>query len=279
MQRRTRRRLSLVVLLVGYALFFWFGGCADRLLLYPDTLPESAGRAKRKLIPFEGGSLEIWTARSPGTVGTEPRAFVLTFVGNAARAEWSVSEYQADWADKPVEVWVVNHPGFGGSTGPAKLRRLGGAALAAYDALKQEAGSRPILVNGTSLGCTMALHVAANRPVAGMILRTPPPLQNMILTRYGWWNLWLIAGPVATGVPGELNALKSAPKATAPGVFVLIDTDEVVPLKYQQKVADAYGGEKQTVTNRGGTHNSALHTETLRELEAKLDWLWHRAGL
>jgi hypothetical protein len=274
-----RRRVVLALLLAGYGLFFWLGGCADRLLLYPDTAPEDVRRAKRRLIPFEGGALEIWTARSPGATGTEPRAFVLTFVGNAARAEWSVTADPVDWADKPVEIWAVNHPGFGGSTGPAKLRRLGGAALAAYDALKQEAGTRPILVNGTSLGATMALHVAANRPVAGVILRTPPPLRNMILTRYGWWNLWLLAGPVATGVPGELNALKSAPRVAAPAVFVLFDTDEVVPLKYQQKVADAYGGEKHVIVNKGGNHNSALHTETLREFEAKLDWLWHRAGL
>jgi hypothetical protein len=39
--------------------------------------------------------------------------------------------------------------------------------------------------------------VAANRPCAGLVLTNPPPLRNMILQRFGWWNLWLLATPVA----------------------------------------------------------------------------------
>src|SRR5439155_12173538 len=125
----------------------------------------------------------------------------------AGRAEWHPVEESLDWGDKPVEVWAVNHPGFGGSTGPPRLSRFGPAALAAYDALAAEATGKPIFVSGMSLGSAMALHVAANRPVAGLILRSPPPLRNLIMTRHGWWNLWILATPVALGVPAELDSL------------------------------------------------------------------------
>ena len=50
-------------------------------------------------------------------------------------------------------------------------------------------------------------HVAANRPVAAIVLQNPPPLRQLILGHYGWWNLWLIATPVALGVPSELDSL------------------------------------------------------------------------
>ena len=95
----------------------------------------------------------------------------------------------------------MNYPGFGGSTGPARLARLGPAALTAFDAVKHAAGDRPVVVFGASLGTTTALHIAAHRPVAGLILHNPPALRQIILRQFGWWNLWLLAGPLARKIP------------------------------------------------------------------------------
>ena len=272
-----KRRRMLLVLLAGYVMFTLFGGCASQLILFPSRHAEPGGGAKREMIPFGEHELEVLVARSPGAQREGPRAYYLTFTGNAGRAEWSAAPDAMDWGDKPVEVWSVQHPGFGGSTGPARLNRLAPAALAAYDALAARAQGKPIFLSGMSLGTTMALHVAANRPVAGLVLRTPPPLQNMILSRHGWWNLWLLATPVCLGVPADLNALTSAPKVTVPAVFLLMDTDSVVPLKYQQKVVNGYAGPKRVVTLKGGDHNSALSDAVHREMMEGMEWLWSLA--
>jgi pimeloyl-ACP methyl ester carboxylesterase len=272
-----RRRLVLVTLLAGYLMLWLFGGCADKLILLPNTEPAEARGAERRVVPFQGGELEVWVSRSPGARTAEPEAFVLAFTGNAGRVEWTAMSDAWEWGEHPVEVWSVNHPGIGGSTGPAKLSRLAPAALAAYDALAARAGGRPVLVSGVSLGTTMALHAAENRPVAGMVLRTPPPLQNLIMSKFGWWNLWLLATPVCAGIPSELNILRSAPKVHAPAVFLLMDTDEVVPLEYQRKVLDAYAGEKRVVTVRGGNHNSAVDGLAEQELREQGEWLWAQA--
>ena len=103
------------------------------------------------------------------------------------------------WNDRAVEIWGMNYPGFGGSAGPARLSKMGPSAVAAFDELERHAGDRPIVVYGASIGAAAALHVAASRPadIAGLILHNPPPLREMILRRFGWWNLWLLAGPVA----------------------------------------------------------------------------------
>jgi hypothetical protein len=50
----------------------------------------------------------------------------------------------------------------------------------------------------------------------------------------------------------------------------------VVPLKYQQKVADAYAGPRHVIISRGGDHNSILTPTALTELSQKLDWLWEQ---
>jgi len=122
----------------------------------------------------------------------------------------------------------------------------------------------------------MALHVAKQRPVAGMILRTPPPLRQLIIQHHGWWNLWLLATPVAMGVPSDIDSLANAKKVAVPGVFILMDSDTVVPLKYQQKVVDAYAGPKQVIISRGGDHNSILTPAAMAELGEKTDWLWQQ---
>ena len=85
----------------------------------------------------------------------------------------------------------------------------------------RRAQGKRIFVTGRSLGTAAALYVAAHRPVAGLVLQNPPPLQSLILRRHGWWNLWLLAGPIAMQVPADLNSLRNAPKVTAPAVFVL----------------------------------------------------------
>ena len=276
--RSAKRRVTLAVSLIAYTLLMVFGGCADFFILYPTTQRIRIAGTARIEVPVAGGKpVEVWTARSRGGQGDEPQAFVLEFVGNASRAE-AMAEIVADeWGDRPVEVWAVNYPGYGGSPGPARLASIPPAALAAYDALKARAGGRPIVVSGQSLGTTAALHVAANRPVAGTVLWSPPPLRDMILKRFGWWNLWLVAGPVAMQVPAQLDSIQYARKVTVPGVFVATGRDTVVPLSYQTKVSDAYAGEKRYVRLPTSEHNALLEGPSVAEYQAALDWLWETA--
>ena len=258
--------------LAVYALLMTFGGCADMLLLFPSKGAIDPQGASRRTVPYEHGVVEVWTARSPGVREAEPRAYLLEFTGNATRAEHVAGYIAHRWGERPLECWTVNYPGYGGSTPRAKLSLIPAAALAAYDALAQEAKGRPIFVTGTSLGTAAALHVAAHRPVTGMILQNPPPLRRMILD-HGWWNLWLFAGPVALGVPSDLDSIANARQVTAPAVFLLSADDEIVAPKYQRMVADAYAGPKRMIDLPGARHNDPVEGAPLKLLEAAMDWL------
>ncbi len=277
--RFARRHRKAIIAVVGIEIMLYCFGCAtaDKLLLFPTTGRVDPGMAVARAVPFEGGQIEVFVARSPACAAAPPRAMVLNFTGNAGRAEHAIGMDGAYWVRHPVEIWAVNHPGFGQSTPPATLRRFGPAALAVYDAAASASPGTPIFVHGTSLGTAMALHLAANRPVAGVVLRTPPPLRNLILRRHGWWNLWLLAGPVASGVPSELNALSTAPQVKSPGLFLLMESDSVVPVQYQNKVVDAFSGPKRVVSMPGGDHNDMLDSATAKDFERGIDWLWTTA--
>jgi uncharacterized protein len=269
-------RWRLLAIGIVYFAVMFFSRLPDHLILFPTRTPVNAGGAARKTIPFENGQLEVWIAQSRlARSNGNPEVYVLRFYGNADRAErWPVEEAEM-WNDRAVEIWGMNYPGFGGSTGPARLSKIGPAALAAFDELKRHAGDTPIVPFGTSIGVTAALHVAAFRPagIAGLILQNPPPLREMILRRFGWWNLWLLAGPVALQIPKDLDSIRNAKAIRAPAIFLLAGKDEVVPPQYHKLVVDAYAGEKRIIQLPGAYHNDPIESAALVNLNNAVDWL------
>jgi hypothetical protein len=294
---------KLLVAGVVYLALMFFGHLSDHLILFPTTAPINSGGAVRKIIPFEKGELEIWTAQSRrAQLQGRGDIFILRFYGNADRADrWAAMEAEM-WNDRAVEIWGMNYPGFGGSTGPARLARIGPAAVAAFDELQRQAMSKsaiesvvpsgssptpalrtahttaPIVLFGTSIGVTAALHVAAQRPIAGLILHNPVPLREVILRQFGWWNLWLLAGPVALQIPQELDSIPNARASRAPAIFLLAERDEIVAPRFHRLVVQAYAAEKRIIELRGAHHNDPIEGTALLELNDALGWLIANKG-
>jgi pimeloyl-ACP methyl ester carboxylesterase len=247
---------------------------ADRVILLPSTRNIEARDVARHQVTCPSGDLELLSKRSQASEDCEAEAFVLSFVGNNGRAEGELRRAPRLWADLPVELWAMNYPGFGTSTGPATLRALVPAAISAFDAIAAQACGRPILVTGHSLGAAPALAVSARRPVAGIILHNPPPLRQVIMGKFGWWNLWLGAMHVARSVPSDLDALANARASNCPAVFLLAGRDGLVPLRFQQLVAEAYAGPKQVVDLPKARHNWPVTDEDLPHVKEAMRWLW-----
>jgi uncharacterized protein len=268
----------LGAILVACILMLFCTPLTDQLILFPTTQRIDAYGATRETIPFQNGELEIWTARSRlAQQRNHVDAFVLRFYGNADRAErWVALEADA-FGERAIEVWGMNYPGFGGSTGPARLKRMSPAALAAFDALKSKAGNQPIYVFGASIGSAVAMNVAANRDVRGLILHNPTPLRQLALRKYGWWNLWLLAGPVALQIPPGLDSAANAKRIHARTIFFLAENDEIVPPKFQRLVVDPFAGEKQVITLPGAYHNSPIEGTVMAEIHRAYDWLFGAA--
>jgi hypothetical protein len=266
----------LLAIGVVYLAVISLGHLADHLILFPTRAPIDPGGAVRKTIPFENGQLEIWTAQSRRAQQQgHADIFILRFYGNADRADrWPATEAGL-WKDRAVEIWGMNYPGFGGSTGPARLARIGPAAVAAFDELKRRAGEVPIIAYGTSIGATAALHLAASRPggIAGLILHNPVPLREIILRQFGWWNLWLLAAPVALQIPRDLDSIANGKMSRARAIFLLAEKDEIVAPRFHRLVLDAYAGEKRIIELRGAYHNDPIEGTALADLNAGVDWL------
>ncbi|MDQ3415402.1 MAG: alpha/beta hydrolase [Verrucomicrobiota bacterium] len=274
-----RKILFALALLAVYWAVLSLSPLPDRLILFPTTERIDPAGATRKAVAFAGGEVEIWRAASNRARSSgRPDFYVLRFYGNADRAEYWPAEEAEMWNGRAVEVWGVNYPGFGGSTGPTRLAQLGPAGLAAFDALQQVAQERPIVVFGTSLGTTVALHIAAQRPLAGLILQNPPPIREMIHRQFGWWNLGLLTGPLARKIPADLDSIANARAARGRAIFLLAEADEVVAPRFQALVVAAYGGEKRLIHLPEAEHNSPLDDPGLTKLNQAMDWLLGRVA-
>ncbi len=278
---RSRWMRRRIVYPLTYTLFFiasFMFHLADRLLLIPSTTPVAVRIARQQFIDHPRGKIETYVTRSKlaanaTTAPAKPAAYVLEFTGNATRAEEITESTARDYRPHDVEVWTINYPGYGQSDGPARLASIADAALAAFDQMQKVAGEVPIFIHGESLGTTAALHVAANRSPAGLVLINPPPLRDLILRRHGWWNLWLVAVPVAIDIPARLDSLRNAPRCQMPAVFLTSGQDQVVPHRFQQKVVDAYAGPKRVIFRADANHNMPNGSAEQIELQNAISWL------
>jgi uncharacterized protein len=272
---KRRSPYFLIATFIAYLVIMFGTPFADQLILFPTTQRIDPHGATRQTIPFQNGELEIWTARSRlAKQQDRVDAYVVRFYGNADRAErWAAVDADG-FGDRAIEVCAMNYPGFGGSSGPARLSRMADAALATVDALKSKTDNKPIFVFGASIGSAVAMHVAVNRDVRGLVLHNPPPLRQIILRNYGWWNIWLLAAPVALQIPRSLDSIANAKQIRAPAIFLLAENDEIVPPKFQRLVVDSYAGEKQVITLPGAYHNSAIEGPVVAQINRAYDWLF-----
>ena len=246
---------------------------ADLLILRPTRNPVFAGGKRRRLLPFRGGNLVVWTESIGVDEGTSPELFVLNLPATGGRAERSGIQPFDSWPDLPGEIWSLNPPGYGASSGRASLASLAAAARCAFSHLQRVADGRPILIVANCVGSVSGLYLAAEEEAAGLIVRNPLPLQQTIVGRFNRLTLGVGAKAIANCIPPELDSLRNAARSQIPAVFVISGRDRVVPPVYQRQVFDAYGGDKQLLVLPDAGHDDSLKKRDRHTYAHKLNWL------
>lgn len=255
---------------------------ADLLILHPPArVDQQKGNWKTRHIAVGRAKIEVCVAQSPAAVAQHRvDAFVLEFTGNGNKAQ-DIVRWVADgiWKDRAVEVWAVNYPSFGGSSGSARLKHIGPMALAAYDSIRDVAGDRPIFVSGASFGGMTAIFVASRRPVEGVLVLNPPALDEVV-RHHARKHPWLLptAVVVLTELPQELDAISNARRCQAPLFAVVSQHDEVVPEAAQQLIYQAYAGPKSIVVMPGAGHNDDVTPEASHARGQWIEEASRRAG-
>lgn len=247
----------------------------DRVILQPTRQPVARSTMARHVIKHGPLEFEVWIQDFDRY--DAPRVNVLKLIGAGARAEHSSLDPLPLW-HCDGQVWSVNPPGFGGSPGRASLANCVAAADAAAQTMIAKFPKTPLLVMGVSLGAALALHVAANHPVAAIGMRDVPDIRRIIRWRYGRFIVsWPAAATLAhRGVPAQLNSVANARRCTAPGIFVSARRDRIVPPHCQDKVIDAYSGERRVLHLPDSGHDQPISGLQIRDYIELQRWLKER---
>jgi uncharacterized protein len=156
-------------------------------------------------------------------------------------------------AERGFQVLVFDYRGYGGNPGSPSEGGLALDARAAYDFLVDEADVRPnrLIFFGESLGGGVLTGLAAERPPAGMVLRSP----FTSLAAVGQHHHPFL--PVGLLLKDEFPVGNQVAQLEVPVSVVYGSTDSVVPPEHSREVADSAAVLRRLVEVTGADHNDA----------------------
>jgi fermentation-respiration switch protein FrsA (DUF1100 family) len=234
-------------------------------MYFPDptrTTPADAGLdgvCEIEIAVADGVTLVAWHAPAKDSKPT-----LLYFHGNAANAA-----NRAPKIEKMLEsgfgVFYLNNRGYGGSGGNPTEENNVADAIAAYDHL---AGlgvpASSIVAFGESLGSGQAVRLAAERPVAAIMLEAPlTSTVDVARTIYFWLPLSLL-------ITDQYNVERDIRAVTAPLLILHGEQDEVIPVEMGQRVYRAANDPKRIELFRQGGHNDLFDHGAWEKMQAFL---------
>ena len=220
------------------------------LMYFPETFrtaPAEAGLPEAEEVVLDmpdGARIIVWHIPPKGD-----RPVWLYFHGNGGALRYRVDRFRQLVAEGEGLV-ALSYRGYAGSTGHPSEAGLIDDARAAYDFAVRRYGAQRIVLWGESLGSGVALALAADRPVARIVLEAP----------------FLSAVDIAAGVypyvpvrwlmKDQFRSDLRVAKVTVPVLVLHGDRDNIVPISSGQLLYKLITSPKRFVRIAGGGHEN-----------------------
>ena len=217
------------------------------LMYFPEamrTAPAAAGFPQAQEVVLDtadGEKVIAWHV--PPRAG---QPVVLYFHGNGGSLRLRVDRFQRI-AASGVGLVALSYRGYGGSTGKPTEEGLINDARAAY-AFAAERHPAPISVWGESLGSGVAVALAAEKPVARVVLDAPFT-STLDVARANYWYL-----PVSLLMKDQFRSDQRIARVKAPVLIMHGEVDQIIPISYGERLFAMIPGEKQFIRFRGAYH-------------------------
>ncbi len=255
----------------------------DTSVLQPPKAPAmtvwmSQTPAVREAVEFtarDGSHMRGWLYRAKQVEGSNSVAaqpFVLFFYGS--NEDLAHEEARLAWLRDSLHVNAVcfDFPGYGFSTGRVSVKATRDVALEEYDFVHDHlamqgpgtAFSPPrIVAYGWSLGTGLAVHVAAERSVAGLILQAPPASADEMAAWSSQHDVPRLARGLAkvtidAAVQPIYENVREIAKVPSPLLVVQGAEDDVVPIAQGREVFAASPARQKRFVEVPGAHHNDL---------------------
>lgn len=189
----------------------------------------------------QGERLKVWVVPREGSLA------LIYFGGNAEDVAGNLDAFAETFPEHTL--YLVNYRGYGGSSGRPSEPALFADALVVYEHVRAE--HPEISVMGRSLGSSVAVYLASQRPVARLVLVTAFDSLVNVAREHFWWL------PVGLLLRDRYDSTSRARDVTAPVLVVVAGEDEIISRERTEALAAAFKpGQVQTRVVPRVTHNT-----------------------
>jgi fermentation-respiration switch protein FrsA (DUF1100 family) len=240
----------LLVALVGYGGLLALMYVAQRGLMYfPETVrtpPATAGLPNAQELTLEtadGEKVIVWHVPPRGD-----KPVVLYFQGNGGSLRLRANRFRR-LTDDGTGLLALSYRGYGGSSGSPSETGFIADALAVHSYAAGTYPNNPIVLWGESLGTGVATAIAADHPVARVLLESPfTSAADIGAAAYPFI-------PVRLLIKDPFRSDLRVPKITAPVLILHGERDRVVPISYGETLYGMNRAPKQFVRLPQAEHN------------------------
>jgi uncharacterized protein len=235
--------------LLGYCAILALMYVFQRTLMYfPDpvrTPPAAAGLPQAEEVTFRSDDGETLLAWHVAPRGDKP--VVIYFQGNAEGLKPRVGRFTWLTGDG-TGLLALCYRGYGGSTGRPTEDGLIRDARAAYDFVRARDPGKRIVVFGESLGTGVAVAIAAEREVAGIILDAPyTSAVEVGAAAYPF-------APIRWLIKDKFRSDERIVRVHAPLLVLHGERDMIVPIRFGEKLFNLAHQPKRMVRFPLGGH-------------------------
>jgi pimeloyl-ACP methyl ester carboxylesterase len=241
----------LLVLVSAYAALVLIAYAAQTWLLFPAS--SAAGTvllppgAERIACETPDGERLAGARIAPAITASADRTRIIGFGGNAWNAD-HLAGYLHELFPA-AEVITFHYRGYRPSTGRPSAAALLRDAPVVYDCAARGRDPASVVAIGFSIGTGVAVRLARERAVAGLILVTPfDTLEQVAREHYGWLPVGLLLRHHMAPVE-ELRAV------TAPVALIAAERDTVIPVERFAPLRKRARNLIMDQTIRGADHN------------------------
>lgn len=239
--------IRTLVIIVVFALLILLVLClGQRRLIYLPSgdLPPPPNDVDTVAITTEDGiELSLWI------VGTEanPLATIVVFNGNAGNRSDRLPLARS-LTTAGFDVVLFDYRGYGDSPGSPSQTGLESDARAVGQYVHSRS-DRPVIYFGESLGAAVAVGLATERALDGLVLRSPfTSLADVGQAHYPFL-------PVGLLLRDRWEVVEPLEKLDVPVLVIAGDHDSIVPISQSREVYEAAPTPKDLVVVEGANHN------------------------
>ena len=250
----------IIYLAGGIALYFF----QDKIIFHPAALPEEY--QYNFPVPFREINLAVTKEKKISIIqfkvpDTLSRGVVLYFHGNMQNIN-RYAGFASDITRNNYEVWMIDYPGFGKSTGKRSEKIIYEDALQLYQMARARYSPDSIILYGRSIGAGVASQLASVRDCKTLILEAPYYSLGALARQY------FFIYPVAAMSEYTFPVYRYFEKISIP-IYIFHGTDdEVIPYKNALRLMDLKKNNVELITIKKGKHNNLRYFPVFLE---KLD--------